>query len=140
MTRAYSMDLRERVVAAVEAGRSRRAVAKLFRVGAATVIRWMQRQVSSGSCAAKAMGGKRRAVLLSERDWLLARIAVAPDLTVRGLRAELAARGTKVSYDAVWRFLGSEGLSFKKNSARRRAGSHRRRPQARAVEAPPTTR
>jgi len=140
MTRPYSMDLRERVVAAVDGGQSRRAVAKLFRVGAATVVRWMQRQASTGTCAAKAMGGKRRAVLLPERDWLLARIAVAPDLTVRGLRAELVARGTKVSYDAVWRFLSTEGLSFKKNAARRRAGSPRRGPQARAMEAPPRPR
>jgi transposase len=135
MTKPYSMDLRERAVAAVEAGQSRRAVARLFRVGISTVIRWVQRQKSTGSCAARPMGGKRRAVLLSERDWVLARIAAAPDITIRGLRAELAARGTKVSYDTVWRLLRAERLTFKKKPARRRAGSLRRRPQARALEA-----
>ena len=140
MTRPYSMDLRERVVAAVEAGQSRRAVAKVFQVGAATVVRWMKRQTSTGTCAAKAMGGKRRAVLLPERDWLLARITAAPDLTVRGLRADLAGRGTKVSYDAVWRFLRTENLSFKKNAARHRAKPSRRGPQARPLEAPPGPR
>ncbi len=41
MTRPYSMDLRERVVAAVEAGQSRRAVAKIFNLGPATVVRWV---------------------------------------------------------------------------------------------------
>ena len=68
------------------------------------------------------MGGRRRFALLAERDWLLARIAAAPDLTRRALRAELAARGIKVSYDAVWRFLREERLTFKKKPARRRAG------------------
>jgi transposase len=134
MTKPYSMDLRDRVVATVTAGQSRRAVAKLYCVGISTVVRWVQRQNSTGSCAAKPMGGVRRAVLLSERDWLLARIAAAPDLTIRALRAELAARGTKVSYDAVWRFLQTERLTFKKKSARRRAGPVRRRPQARTLE------
>jgi hypothetical protein len=37
-------------------------------------------------------GPRRRPVLLPERDWLLARLAAAPDLTVRALRAEFAQR------------------------------------------------
>ena len=90
--------------------------------------------------AAKRMGGRRRFALLAERDWLLARIAAAPDLTGQALRAELAARGTKVSYDAVWRFLREERLTFKKKSARHRARPPRRRPQARAMAAPPAPR
>ena len=135
MTRPYSMDLRERAVALVQGGRSRRAVAELFGVGASTVVTWMQRHRASGTCAPKPMGGKRRAVLLAEREWLLARIAAAPDLTVRALRAEVIARGTKVSYGAVWAFLAAEGLSFKKNSAPCRAATAGRRGQARALEA-----
>ena len=43
MSRAYSMDLRERVVAAVEAGQSCRAVAKTFTVSVASVVKWSQR-------------------------------------------------------------------------------------------------
>ena len=120
MTRPYSLDLRLRVVSLVEAGRSRRAVARLLHLGEATVIRWTRRHTMTGRCAAKPMGGKRRAVLLHERDWLLARIAAVPDLTVRALRAELAGRGTCVSNDAVWRFLSAERLTFKKKPAGRR--------------------
>jgi len=131
------MDLRERVVSAVESGQSRRAVAKLFQVGAATVVRWVQRHRTAGTCAPHAMGGRRHFVLLAERDWLLARIAAAPDLTVRALRAELIGRGTEVSYGAVWDFLAAEGLTYKKNTARRRAGPGGRGAKARAVEAPP---
>ena len=43
MTRPYSLDMRQRAVALVEEGRSRRAVAKLLGVGESSVIRWMQR-------------------------------------------------------------------------------------------------
>jgi putative transposase len=82
------------------------------------------------------MGGRRHFVLLAERDWLLARIAKAPDLTVRALRSELIERGTKVSYGAVWLFLTAEGLTFKKNAARHRAGTIGRRAKAGTVEAP----
>ncbi len=123
MTRPFSMDLRERVVAAVEAGQSRRTVAKVFDLGPATVIRWVDRHRSDGHCAAKPMGGVRQDVLLPEREWLLARIAAAPDATVRGLRAELAERGTRVSNDAVWHFLRNARLTFKKKSAGSGAGS-----------------
>jgi transposase len=140
MTRPYSIDLRERAVSAVEAGQSRRQVANLFKLGVSSVIRWCQRRRSTGTCAAKPMGGRRRLVLLAERDWLLARLSAAPDLTVRGLQSELGERGVKVSYGAVWAFLAAEGLTFKKNPARRRAGAARRRSQARALEAPSGTR
>jgi transposase len=115
MTRPYSQDLRERAVALVEGGQSRRAVARLLDLGVSTVIRWTRRQVVTGSSAAKPMGGVRHAVLLPEREWLLARIAAAPDFTLRGLRAELRERGTTVSYDAVWRFVRNQKLTFKKS-------------------------
>jgi transposase len=109
------MDLRERVVAAVDGGLSRRAVARLFRLGEATVIRWARRHITTGSVAAKPMGGTRHDVLGSERAWLCARMAAAPDLTIRALRAELLVeRGLRASNDAVWRFLRAEGLTFKK--------------------------
>jgi len=128
------------VIALVEAGQSRRSVARLLNIGKATVILWVKDYRATGKQAAKPMGGRRRFALLAERVWLLARIAAAPDLTGQALRAELAKRGTKVSYDTVWRFLREERLTFKKKPARRRAGPPRRRPQARAVEALPALR
>ncbi len=127
MTRPYSIDLRERAVALVKGGQSRHQVAKLFKVGVSSVIRWCARQRDSGTCAAKPMGGHRRPILLSEREWLLARLSVAPDLTVRGLLGELGDRGIKVSYGALWAFLAAEGLTFKKNPVRRRARTTGRR-------------
>lgn len=139
MTRPYSLDLRERVAASVLSGRTCRQTAALFGIGVATVVRWSQRQRATGSCAAKPMGGRRHFVLLGERDWLLARIAATPDLTLRALQAELAARGVVVSYGAVWSFVTAEGLSFKKKPARRRAGTPGRGPQARVLETIPAS-
>src|SRR5258706_16478027 len=123
MVRPYGMDLRERVVAAVEAGESRRAAARRFGVSASVAIKWLQRVKATGSVKPSKMGGYRRPALVGERDWILARFAEAgSDLTVRGLAAELAERGVKAGPYAVWSFFKREGLTFKKKPARRRAG------------------
>ena len=120
---------------AVAAGESCRSVAKRFEVSVASVVKWSQRYRATGSPAAKRMGGYRPYVLAGERDWLLARIMAAPDLTLRSLLAELADRGVKVSYFAVWHFFEHEGISFKKKPARGRAGSTRRGAPAKALAA-----
>ena len=67
------------------------------------------------------MGGDHNSRLKEERAWLLERVAAAPDLTLEEIRAELAERGKHVGYGTVWRFFAAEGISFKKNRARRRA-------------------
>jgi len=123
MARAYSLDLRERVVALVARGNSCRTVASLFDVSVASVVKWSQRARIAGSPAAKPMGGKRPYVLAGERDWLLARLSEKPDLTLHALLAELRKRGVVVACDTLWRFLRREGISFKKNRLRQRAGS-----------------
>ena len=135
MARPYSTDLRDRVVASVTGGRTCRATAALFGVSVASVVKWSQRYRATGSAAAKKMGGHRRRILRGERDWLLARIAEKPDLTLRAVLVELAGRGRVASYGALWGFFASEGITFKKKPARQRAGSPRRRPTARPVEA-----
>lgn len=134
MARPYSLDLRERVVAAVIAGESCRAVATAFRVSVASVVKWSQRFRATGSAAARRMGGNRPPTLAAESDWLLARLAEQPDVTLRALVVELGERGVVTSYGAVWRTVHRANFSFKKNAVRHRAGSSRRRPKARALE------
>src|SRR5271155_1013000 len=90
MARPYSMDLRERVVKAVDGGLSRRQAASLFGVAVSTVIEWVRVWRDTGSVAAKPMGGDHSSRLKGERAWLLGRIAVVPDLTLEELRGELA--------------------------------------------------
>ena len=122
MVRPYSLDLRERVVLAVEDGVPCRSVAATFGVSVASVVKWSQRFRATGSAKAKPMGGKRPYALEPERDWLLKRVTESPDITLRALAAELAGRGVNVSHYAVWHVLAREGITFKKMPARQRAG------------------
>ncbi len=133
MAKPYSLDLRERVVAAVEeGGLSRRRAAAQFGVGISTVIGWVRRLRETGSVAPGQMGGhKPKAIRDEHRAWLLERIG-AGDFTLRGLVSELAARGLKVDYRTVWSFVHAEKLSFKKTvvaSERDRPDIARRRAQ-----------
>jgi transposase len=61
------------------------------------------------------IGGHRRQALAGEPGtWLVARLAEKPDLTMRALTAELAARGVHVAHDTVWRFVRRAGQTVKK--------------------------
>jgi transposase len=121
MARPYSRDLRERAVRAVEGGLTRQRAATLLGVAVSTVIDWVDAWREEGRLSAKPMGGDHSSRLTGEREWLLQRIAAVPDLTLEEIRAELGARGIHVGYGTVWRFFAAEGISFKKNRARRGA-------------------
>ncbi len=118
MGRPYSLDLRERAVAAVEkAGMSRRQAAGQFGIGISTVIAWVRRFRQTGSAAPGKMGGyKPKAIAGEHHAWLLQRCK-EKDFTLRGLVAELAERGLKVDYRSVWNFVHAEKLSFKKKAS-----------------------
>ena len=122
MVRPLSNDLRERVVAAVRSGETTRAVAARFGVAVSSVVKWSQRQRATGSVAPGQMGGHRRPILEAHRAFLAERVAQDPNVTLHGLKAELAARGVSVSHNAIWCFLRREGLRFKKNDVRPGAG------------------
>ena len=115
MAKPYSIDLRERVVDAVEhGGLSRRQAAKRFGVGVSTAITWVRQFRQTGSVAPGKMGGHRPKKLEGAwRTWLVARCRER-GFTLRGLVAELAERGLAVDYRTVWAFVHAEGLSFKK--------------------------
>lgn len=118
MARPLSNDLRERVVARHLAGESIRSVATVFGVAPSTVSKWTDRLRSTGSVGPAKFGGYRRPILEPHRAWIGARLAEKPELSLEGLRAELAAIGVKASYGAVRKFVRDEGLSFKKNRLR----------------------
>ena len=135
MGRPYSIDLRERVVSAVEEdGMSRRRAAGHFDVSVSAVVEWVRRFRETGSVEPGQMGGYKPVLLEAHRDFVHARFAEQPELTLRGLQQDLADRGLEVSYGAVWTFVHAEGLSFKKNRARQRTGPPRRRPPTQAME------
>lgn len=122
MPKAYSLDLRERAVARVAAGESVRSVASVLKVSVSSVVKWSQRYRTTGSAAAGRSGGRPRpSPLAPHRVWLLGRIGSGEHVTLRGLQAEIAERGTQVDYRTVWNFVHAEGLSFKKNRSAKRA-------------------
>ena len=124
MGKARSEDLRERVVAAVEAGASRRQAAARFKVGVSSAIRWVSLYRETGAVSPRPRGGKSRSPLEPHADWLLALIAAEPDLTLMEIVERLATGpAVKVSEISVRRFFKRHAISFKKNSARRRTGS-----------------
>ena len=101
-----------------------------YAVSELSAIKWTRRKRETGSAAPDKMGGKRPKLLDGERDWLMARMAEKPDLTLAALLVEVHARGQPVCLDTLWRFLKACGLSFKKNHLRRRAGPPRHRKAA----------
>jgi transposase len=135
MGKPYSIDLRERVVAAVvTGGMSCNRAAKQFGVGISTAINWVRRLRETGSVAPDKVGGHRpKAIAGEHRLWLLQRIK-ARDFTLRGLVAELAERGLKVDYRVVWKFVHAEKLSFKKKRGGWRTRSSGRRAAASTVD------
>lgn len=115
MSKPYSMDLRERVVAAVEKeGISRRQAAARFGVSYSAAINWVDRLRKTGGLEPSQIGGyKPKTISGAHHDWLVERCRTA-DFTLRGLVGELAERGVKVDYRSVWEFVHAEGLSHKK--------------------------
>lgn len=123
MGRYYSLDLRERAVAAFLGGESCRSVAVRFQIAPSTVVKWAALLRRQGDLRPGKTGGHRKRLLEPHRAFLLARIEDTPHLTLDKLADLLARRGVKVSPVTVWSFLKAEGLSFKKNPGRRRAGA-----------------
>jgi transposase len=137
MARPLSQDLRQRVAAALAAGETTRATAKRFGVSVATAVRIGQKWRSGRGLQPGKMGGHRRPVLRGDTaEWVRGRLADKGDLTMRALAKELAARGVMVTHDTVWRFVRSQGLTFKKNAGGHGAGWATGGATAAAVENP----
>lgn len=120
MAKAYSMDLRVRVVAAVDAGEAPVAVARRFDVSRSWVFKLLRRRRQSGSFTAQLGRRGRVPKLADRRDMLLALVAQRPDATLEELREQLDVR---VSISTLWSALQRLGLAFKKSPSRRRAAA-----------------
>jgi transposase len=115
--KAYSLDLRQRVVAAYEKGKSSiAAVAAQFNVGQTFVKKMLRQKREQGSVAPLAHGGGRQPSL-SEKDQRLLRRKVKeqPGISLAALQGHLAAKaGVTVSLPTIQRSLRAFGLSHKK--------------------------
>ncbi len=115
MPKPLSFDLRSRVLAAIDAGLSRRQAGERFGVSAASAIRWDALRRASGDARPKPQGGDR----LSHRteahaDLIHAALAQVPDITLPDMKARLAQQGAQVSVAALWRFCHRHKITHKK--------------------------
>jgi transposase len=116
MARAYSQDLRERVIGAALSGTPARHAAARFGIGIATAIVWVRRARQTGERTARKQGQPRRSKLDAHRDYLLGLIEETPDMTISEMLERLVAeRGVSASRATLWTFLDRCGLTFKKS-------------------------
>jgi transposase len=126
--RAYSMDLRERVVAAVDAGMTQAQAAVRFGVSLRTVERYLARRRTTGSLAAtEQRHGREPTVRQALQAWLPARLDAAADATLtEHVAAFVAAGGQPVSLSAMSRAIAGlppgPGEQLTPSGRRRRAG------------------
>lgn len=134
MPKAYSTDMRERVIAEVEGGASRREAAEEFNVSASTAIIWVRCFRETGRCAAKLRGGSI-SPLEKRAGFLLGLIEKQPDLTLDEVILAMRKHRIPGSRTAVWRFFKRHGITFKKKPAGSGAGARGRGASASALDA-----
>lgn len=116
MGKPYSDDLRERVVAAIEAGHTRVKVAKLYNMALSTVGGIIKRKRETGSVSPDKFGGYKTFTLEPHTDRVKELVAEQPDITLAEIQVRLAKEKVKVSQSGIFRFLRHINLTFKKKS------------------------
>ena len=126
MPRAYSADLRERVLLACERREgSRDEIARCFRVAASTLYAWLNTSRAEGRRRAK-VPGRRRVPVGGQAAMLVELVAEQNDATLAEYADQLAARtGIRRSLAAVCRALKRLGLVRKKSRFMRPSRSAR---------------
>ena len=114
MPAPLSTDLRERIVASVEGGSSRRAAAQRFLVAPSSAVRLLQRVKRTGSIPPGKVGGHRRPILEPHEAKLRGMVDAQPDITLGEIKAKLQALGVVVGLTAIHTALHRLGLRFKK--------------------------
>lgn len=125
MARAYSSDLRERVVEAVDEGATRYEAAERFGVSVSSAVRWYQAWRDEGRFEARPTGGSR-SPLDDHTEEILKIVAEQRDRTLDEIVAAMHRRRLPGSRTALFRFLERHGITLKKSPARLRTGAGRR--------------
>ena len=117
MGKAYSCDLRERVIAACDAGSRPEEIAPLYRVSARCVYNWFRLRKETGSLRPRYSRPGPKPKLAEQSERLRELVAKRPDATLEELRRDLP---VKVCIGTLWAALRSLGLSLKKSHSGRR--------------------
>ena len=116
MGRAYSQDLRERVMAAADSGTGAYAVASIFRVSVSYIYKLLGRRRRTGETRARPWAGGPKPKLAAQGEAIRARVMSEPDATLAELQAWLMAEhNVKVSIGCLWKMLRQLGLTLKKS-------------------------
>ncbi len=115
MGQPLSIDLRSRLIAAIDDGMSCRAAAARFGVAPSTAIRWHAQRRDVGHFEPKSQGGDMRSHHVEKRAAdILALWEANRDITLEELRAELSEIGLEVSIAGLHRFFKRHGMTWKK--------------------------
>jgi len=115
MSKALSLDLRVRVLAAVQAGASHREAAERFGVSAASVSRWRMREREQGDARPKALGGDRRSKRIeAHHEAVMAALGPDGDATLEEVRRALGAQGLVFGFGTIQRFFARHAITRKK--------------------------
>ena len=116
MSKAQSVDLRDRVVSAIEDGMSCRQAAVRFGVSASSAIRWRALARRQGDVRPGPLGGDRRSARIEAHSVLiLGLVAAKDDITLAELKAALAERGVSFGMGTLWRFFDRHKITLKKS-------------------------
>jgi transposase len=119
MGRAYSQDLRDRVLGAVADGLSARQAAARFDIGVATAIVWVGRERQTGERSARRQGQPKSCKLDGHADFLLGLIAKTPDITLHEMQVRLVqTTGMSAAIGTLWKFFNLRAITVKKNGSR----------------------
>jgi transposase len=115
MSKALSVDLRVRVLAAVARGLSHREAGERFGVSASSVSRWRTLAREQGDALPKALGGDRRSGRMdAHKNLILSVLEATPDITIEELRRTLADKELVVGYGTIRRFFARHAITRKK--------------------------
>jgi transposase len=123
---AYSQDLRDRVLRAVERGERPTEIAERFEVSRVWVYQVADRFKATGQRSSLRVGGYLRSRVADVEGALRGWLKAQPDLTLAQLCERLAEKGIQIKVPALWHQLNKWNLSLKKNPARQRARAARR--------------
>ncbi len=126
MGRAYSQDLRERVIGAVDGGMAAGDAAPLFQVSVSYIYKALIRRRTTGETAARPQRNHVPPKLAGREEAVAAEVARRPDATLTELRAWLVeAHGLHVSHAVMWKTLDRLGLTHKKRRSGRPSRTER---------------
>ena len=121
----YSIDLRERVLMAVDAGEgTQEEIARRFRVSSRWIRKLLARRAATGSIAPEPNGGGRKLLIQGEAaEALRAAVQADPDATLEELREATGFTGCLMT---VWRAIERLKITRKKSRCGPRSSSTRR--------------